>query len=775
MLVFFLIIGGLIYLATVYIKQKHGTFDNFMESLKDTSEEDGSVGYGEETPPDQESRIAPSPEEPDTDTETVPQPTQEQLSKWRELEEMCKPGGLRSMYTGFKVDDETGDFVPAYENVDCCFEQPWKNEGDCGDGQQKQIRGILNEDLCDVEPEKEQMVDCCSYGEWENDGECTDGVQKQNRQIFNPNLCIDTTTTREIDCCSYGEWEFDGECVDGNQNYTRTITNSELCEDTSLVKTEKCCLPLEWVNVGECKVTGMQTQQRAHLNRDLCTGDDYEDVREVPCCFRDDWKDVGLCNFSEGKLQQTRTIENADICRTEDAGAATTQTIDCCYIGPWENDGPGDEESGVQKQGRTLKNEETCPFDTKPTREVPGCKRGPWLPDPTFNNGVCNPNGQIRVKRDIELFDTCRNNDVDDPENATKKMDNCCYKGKWTPSGECVDGKQKLIRTILNIDTCIDDDGDVDGINTDKQVDCCGFTSNWEADKSIQTADETQNYCKPEGMRTEKRTLLNRNLCDSEGKAFLLTQPTSREVDCCYVSDFEEVTEEGEKEYAVDKMPYLKYILNHGVEKGKFTQKKLDNFKEENIKKCGPGGEVKFGRTVHNPEICKAEVEDEIRENDDNDFTDTYTEPCCFIEPDWVPVIDEKCTKRRAIYYRGEPPAYYQTSRAKHGDLCFADAWMFWKTFTTNDGSDPPDKVSFDHIGGREHRKIDNDSAANGIKFLSYLNSKNKVVPAYNARGYTECFEDGTMTDSDYNWKDFTKYKGMYQTSRWGKTEKITK
>ena len=57
------------------------------------------------------------------------------------------------------------------------------------------------------------------------------------------------------------------------------------------MKTEKCCLPLEWVNVKDCKPTGMQTQQRAHLNRDLCTGDDYEDVREVPCCFRDDWKD----------------------------------------------------------------------------------------------------------------------------------------------------------------------------------------------------------------------------------------------------------------------------------------------------------------------------------------------------------------------------------------------------------------------------------------------------------------------------------------------------
>ena len=121
MLVFFLIIGGLIYLATVYIKQKHGTFDAFIDEAKkqlsgdeDENEETGSTG-DQDFPPDSTNRIAPSPEEPDTDTETVPQPTQEQLSKWRELEEMCKPGGLRSMYTGFKVDEETGDFVPAYE------------------------------------------------------------------------------------------------------------------------------------------------------------------------------------------------------------------------------------------------------------------------------------------------------------------------------------------------------------------------------------------------------------------------------------------------------------------------------------------------------------------------------------------------------------------------------------------------------------------------------------------------------------------------------------
>ena len=748
MLVFFLIIGGLIYLASVYIKQKHGTFDNFMENIKGVPEEDDSVGYGEETPPDQESRIAPSPEEPDT--ETVPQPTQEQLSKWRELEEMCNPGGLRSMYTGFKVDEETGDFVPAYENVDCCFEQPWKNEGDCGDGQQKQIRGILNEDLCDVEPEKEQMVDCCSYGEWENDGECVDGVQKQNRQIFNPNLCVDTTTTREIDCCSYGEWEFDGECVDGNQNYTRTITNSQLCEDTSLMKTEKCCLPLEWVNVDECKVTGMQTQQRAHLNRDLCTGDDYEDVREVPCCYRDDWKDDGLCNFSEGKLQQRRTIENADICR-EEGDAATTQTIDCCYIGPWENDGPGDEESGVQKQGRTLKNEETCPLGTESTREVPGCKRAPWSADPNWNYGRgCNSEGEIGMQRSITLMDKCENPDPTSEENLTSKIDNCCFKEDWLLEGECVDGKQKLTRNIVNKESCDDNDGDVDGITTEKIVDCCGF-SDWEVDKNAFGADETQNYCTSRGKRTETRELFNRNLCDRDGKSFLLTQPTSQEIDCCYMSDSTTIPTNEEKKYGIDRMSYMNWWRSviGGDNDAKVTVDDWDKYKEENIKACRPSGDVMVQRTVANPELCKAEAAAGTREEDAYSYKTEYAEKCCYVG-DIIPKEDSYCDwslsnssrSRRASFGSGN----IATKRdIKNSGVCAQDVEVMGRQFRIID----KERQDLYNYNDSQRRNVYKAAVASGTAFWR---GRNWSQADGRLKG---CYSNGTLQDSDVNWGDY--------------------
>lgn len=546
MLVFFLIVGGLLYLASVYIKQKYGTLDIFVEEAKrklsGDEEKESDSNEDPNFPPEPSNLVAPSPEDPDVEAqEEVPEPTQEQLSKWKELEEMCKPGGLRSLYTGFKVDEETGEFVPEYENIDCCYEQPWENEGECVDGQQKQVRGILNEDLCEVEPEKEQMLDCCSYGEWENDGECIDGVQKQKRQIFNPELCVDTTTTREIDCCSYGEWELDGECVDGKQNYKRTIINSGLCEDTSLEKTEPCCLPLEWVNVGDCKVTGMQMQQRAHINRDLCTGDDYEDVQEIACCYRSDWQNVGKCDYSRGKILQTRNIENSKICQAE-GDAATQQSVDCCYIGPWVDEGLGDEETGIQKQGREIRNSETCPEGTENTQEIPGCKRTPWVPDPNWNSGRgCNADGENRMMRTITLMDKCRNPDPTSEENRITKIDKCCSKGEWKKAGPCVDGEQKVIRTILNKDLCDENDGDVDGIATEKNVPCCSL-GDWKIDENQRDGDPDYDktwltkYCKPDGNMTFKRELFNRELCESDGKYELLSEELTKEEPCCYIS-----------------------------------------------------------------------------------------------------------------------------------------------------------------------------------------------------------------------------------------------
>ena len=756
MLVFFLIIGGLMYLASVYIKQKHGTFDNFMESLKDTSEEDGSVGYGEETPPDQESRIAPSPEEPDTDTETVPQPTQEQLSKWRELEEMCNPGGLRSMYTGFKVDDETGDFVPAYENVDCCFEQPWKNEGECTSGEQKQIRGILNEDLCDVEPEKEQMVDCCSYGEWENDGECTDGVQKQNRQIFNPNLCVDTTTTREIDCCSYGEWEPEGECVEGRQDYTRIITNSHLCEDTSLKKNDPCCLPSEWVNDGDCKATGKQGQLRSHFNRNLCVGEAEKNYQEVPCCYRDDWKDLGLCNFSEGKLQQTRTIENADICR-EEGDAATTQSIDCCYIGPWENDGPGDEESGVQKQGRTLKNEETCPLGTEATREIPGCKRAPWSANPNWNYGRgCNSEGEIGMQRSITLMDKCENPDPISEENLISKIDNCCFKEDWLLEGQCVDGKQKLTRNIVNKELCDDNDGDVDGITTEKIVDCCGF-SDWEVDKNAFGADETQDYCKSTGKRTETRELFNRDLCDRDGKSFLLTQPTSQEIDCCYIASPEILSDDAR--YAIDDMSYMNWFREQIAKDSDatITVEDWDKYKEENITPCTSSGEVTVRRTVANPELCKAEAAAGIREDDPYSFKSEYDEKCCSLHAgkypqngtycDWVPESQRriKMSKRENVSSNGIGRIDMKLE-SKNDDVCVQDVKLMRDKFLFQN------KFSYPTAGRDYQRKQAWKRAINDGTAYSSGRYWGKSRDDDSVSIKRACYSNGTIEGSDLNW-----------------------
>ena len=754
MLVFFLIVGGLLYLASVYIKQKYGTLDIFVEEAKrklsgdEVEDKEPGVFEDPNVPPVASNLVAPSPEDPDVEAqEEVPEPTQEQLSKWKELEEMCKPGGLRSVYTGFTVDEETGEFVPEYENIDCCYEQPWENEGECVDGQQKQVRGILNEDLCEVEPQKEQMLDCCSYGEWENDGDCIDGVQKQKRQIFNPELCVDTTTTREIDCCSYGEWELDGECVDGNQNYKRTIINSELCEDTSLKKTEPCCLPLEWANDGVCKPTGMQDQIRAHINRDLCVGEAEKDYQEVPCCYRDDWQNDGTCDFSEGKISQKRTIKNADICRAE-GDAATSQTVDCCYIGPWVDDGPGDEETGIQKQGRELRNEEMCPTGTKKTQEIPGCKRGPWVPDPNWNYGRgCNADGEIAMVRTITLMNKCRNPDPTSEENRLSKIDKCCIKGEWSPEGECIEGKQKLTRTILNEDLCDENDGDVDGTNTEKIVDCCGVTD-WEIDKTAFGADENQNYCKPNGKRTEIRTLYNRNLCDS----FILTQPMSREVDCCYISDSTVIPTDEEQIYGVDNMSYLNWWKSE-IERdsnAKITVDDWNKYKEENIKPCNADGKVRVKRNVANPELCRAEAAAGTRKEDAYSYQTEYDENCCYIG-DIVPLEGSYCKWSLSQSTR--------TPRASQG------------TGTIDSGRDIKNR----NVCGRDELKMrvkflwDERNQWNNLltynnnnRYNAWQAAKRDGTAFWNGRWYGDqgnkartCYSSGKLADSDVNWGDY--------------------
>ena len=108
MLEFFLIVGGLIYLATMYIKQKYGTLDTFVEEAKKQlsgdEEKEPDVFEDPNFPPEPSNLVAPSPEEPDVEAqEAVPEPTQEQLSKWKELEEMCKPGGYGLSIPGLRL------------------------------------------------------------------------------------------------------------------------------------------------------------------------------------------------------------------------------------------------------------------------------------------------------------------------------------------------------------------------------------------------------------------------------------------------------------------------------------------------------------------------------------------------------------------------------------------------------------------------------------------------------------------------------------------------
>jgi hypothetical protein len=326
----------------------------------------------------------------------------------------------------------------------------------------------------------------------------------------------------------------------------------------------------------------MQKQVRAHINRELCTGDDYEDVQELACCYRGPWETVRECDYKEGKIQQKRINVNDEICRAE-GDPSTTRTLDCCKISEWQNEGDCDEVNGVQKQIRTFEMAETCPPNEKTTQEVPCCKRGPWNADPAWNGGVCNFNGKIQVLREIELFDTCRNNDAGDPENALTDIQDCCHKSEWEKDGFCGDeefGKQKYTRTITNPEMC-GDDGDEFGLETEFMEDCCALTP-WEIDTS--KVEGGQNYCRPDGTRWEKRELVNRTLCRGDSE-YLAYEDRMRRVPCCYKTAWE----------------------------------------NDNV--CGffQNGKQKEIRTIENADMCVVDATDDLS-------SEKYT-PCCDIGP----------------------------------------------------------------------------------------------------------------------------------------------
>lgn len=316
-------------------------------------------------------------------------------------------------------------------------------------------------------------------------------------------------------------------------------------------------------------------------------------------------------------------------------------------------------------------------------------------------------------------------------------------KGEWKNDGLCVEGKQKLTRTIVNEDLC-ENDGDVDGTKTEKTVDCCGVTD-WEIDKTAFGADENQNYCKPNGKRTETRTLYNRNLCEQEGKSFMLTQPLSQEVDCCYVPKTTTPIYEDGQRYAIDDMYWFKWWKSQ-IENDstfKYTVEDWDKYKEENTKPCNADGEVRVKRNVANPELCKAEVAAGIREEDPNSFKSEYVEKCC-------------------TFYGGEPKAgtycnwtgsdgigeIEMVSKMKNLDICIQDAYKMkdkfleaWPRIKYNYSEKWPewDKA-------KEH----------GTAIYPWTTSWPQASHVYDGKvAKRACYSNGTVELSDINWGEY--------------------
>jgi hypothetical protein len=234
------------------------------------------------------------------------------------------------------------------------------------------------------------------------------------------------------------------------------------------------------------------------------------------------------------------------------------------------------------------------------------------------------------VLREIELFDTCRNNDAGDPENALTETRDCCHKSEWEKDGFCGDeefGKQKYTRTITNPEMC-GDDGDEFGLETEFMEDCCALTP-WEIDTS--KVEGGQNYCRPDGTRWEKRELVNRSLCRGDSE-YLAYEDRMRRVPCCYKTAWE----------------------------------------NDNV--CGffENGKQKEIRTIENPDMCDLDPMDDLS-------SEKYT-PCCDIGP-WTYKGDNldgqlgKVKEVRDVY--NCPPEI--KGEQYEANACYIGGWEDWK------------------------------------------------------------------------------------------------
>ena len=107
MLIYLLIIGGMLFFATLFLRKPR---------VDDTQVEEG-VDYST-TVTSQKKEI-------------TSEPTQEQIDIWKEDDTACASDGTRSVYARYSVDEETNEFSPEYESERCCFEKEWVKEGKC--------------------------------------------------------------------------------------------------------------------------------------------------------------------------------------------------------------------------------------------------------------------------------------------------------------------------------------------------------------------------------------------------------------------------------------------------------------------------------------------------------------------------------------------------------------------------------------------------------------------------------------------------------------------
>jgi len=282
--------------------------------------------------------------------------------------------------------------------------------------------------------------------------------------------------------------------------YIDGYTETESCGPVT-----PCCeVERDWAPEGTCSTTGLQKFTRTLRERETGACEDFPKENFVPCCFeKGDWALDGSCGeHTSGKQRYKQTTTGCPVDKEY-------KYEDCApCVGAWSNEIPTSCPTGCGFGGETFTKTwnvitekigtGTCPhvngfvesLECDPTTLCP-CP-GNWSAFPSCPTECGQPQTTVYrfwqpgSKDGGKNYQSCPTSD--DPK-ICPATPSCCVRTEWTPSGQCENGQQRQIRTVVS---CAED------TDTMRFLPCCEYTP-WtpsgqcENDLQAQVREEIEN------------------------------------------------------------------------------------------------------------------------------------------------------------------------------------------------------------------------------------------------------------------------------------------